>query len=114
MAATSTTWDDVPRSMEPPFGASVVVFRRAAMGVEFLVLHRAHNGADNSGEGAWTPPAGARQPDESVLDCARRELSEETGLLLEPVLSSHGSSEWVVYSAEADLRAVVHLDEEHD
>ncbi|MBK8470310.1 MAG: DUF4031 domain-containing protein [Candidatus Phosphoribacter sp.] len=32
--------------------------------------------------GSWDCPGGRREPGESVLDCARRELAEETGLAL--------------------------------
>ncbi len=70
----ATTWDGKPISPEPPFGASVVVYRRGAAGVEFLILHRAHSGPEFDGDWAWTPPSGARLPHEPILACAEREL----------------------------------------
>lgn len=44
---------------------------------DFLVVH-------STRRGTWDCPGGRREPDESVLDCARRELHEETGLDLPP------------------------------
>jgi 8-oxo-dGTP pyrophosphatase MutT (NUDIX family) len=99
---------------EPPFGASVVVWRPAADGVEWLVLHRAHHGADYEGDWAWGPPSGARLPGEAVDACARRELWEEAGLELEVRRTSCGTSEWAVYEAEAPAHAAVALSAEHD
>ena len=75
-----TTWDGLPISEEPPFGATVVVYRHNGARLEILLLHRAHHGPDYVGDWAWTPPAGSRLPDEPIEACARRELLEETGL----------------------------------
>jgi hypothetical protein len=52
-----TTWDGLPISAEPPFGATIVVFRCPDDGLEVLMLHRAHHGPDFAGDWAWTPPA---------------------------------------------------------
>ena len=114
MTRLDTTWDGVPISKEPPFGASVVVYRRNSDRVEFLVLHRAHKGKAYAGEWAWTPPAGARRPNEPISDCAQRELMEETGLALVLEATNHGSEAWAVYCAEAAPAAVIRLDREHD
>lgn len=112
--AVRTTWDGLPISQEPPFGAAVVVFRSGASGRELLLLHRAHNGPDYAGDWAWTPPAGARLPDEPIEVCASRELREETGLSLGLMLTECGSAEWPVFLAEAASDARVVLDAEHD
>ena len=74
-----TTWDGLPISDEPPFGATVVVFRVRDDRFDVRMLHRAHHGPDYTGDWAWTPPAGARLPGELVEDCARRELRETRG-----------------------------------
>lgn len=80
MAETQlTTWDGLARADTPPFGATVMVHARTADGLAILLLRRsqiAHEHAD----WAWTPPAGARLPDEPIHICAARELEEETGM----------------------------------
>ena len=79
------------------------------------MLHRAHHGLDDAGEWAWTPPAGARDPGENVLACARRELVEETGLDLVP-RPVEVERDWALFVAEAPAPpgAEVTLDDEHD
>ncbi len=110
----TTTWDGKPVSSEPPFGASVVVYRRGADGLEFLLLHRAHAGPEYEGDWAWTPPSGARFPGEELQECALRELKEESGLelLIEETHSS--TEEWAVFMAEASSNSPIHVDSEHD
>jgi 8-oxo-dGTP pyrophosphatase MutT (NUDIX family) len=109
-----TTWDGLPISPEPPYGCMVVVFRRMGAGREVLMLHRAHHGLDYEGDWAWTPPSGARFPAEPPDDCARRELSEESGLTLAVYATECGVPEWYAYWAEAPADAAVVLDAEHD
>ncbi|HEY76962.1 MAG TPA: NUDIX domain-containing protein [Thermoflexia bacterium] len=108
------TWDGRPVSPEPPYGATVVVYRRGVGGVEFLVLHRAHEGVGYEGEWAWTPPSGARYPGEPIEECAARELREETGLTLPLERTGYGDERWYVYMAEAEPGDEVRLGEEHD
>lgn len=110
----ATTWDGKPISPDPPHGCTVVVYRCGPDGLQLLMLHRAHRGPDFEGDWAWTPPAGCRLPGEPVLECAARELWEETGLRLplEPTLC--GTQAWYVYLAEASAGAQVVLDAEHD
>jgi 8-oxo-dGTP pyrophosphatase MutT (NUDIX family) len=55
----------------PPRAAGVVVFRRTARGIYYLVL-RAYNN--------WDFPKGLVEAGEDQLACAQRELREETGL----------------------------------
>jgi 8-oxo-dGTP pyrophosphatase MutT (NUDIX family) len=55
----------------PPRAAGVVVFRRTARGVYFLVLRAYKN---------WDFPKGLVEAGEDQLTCAKRELKEETGL----------------------------------
>ena len=110
----TTTWDGVAVSSDPPSGASVVVYRRADRSVEYLLLHRAHSGPRFEGDWAWTPPSGARQPGEDIVECARRELLEETGLCLDITRTNAGDTGWVVFAAEAPADAEITLDAEHD
>lgn len=108
------TWDGVAVSQDPPSGASVVVYRHAGRSVEYLLLHRAHSGPQFEGDWAWTPPSGACQPGEDIVECARRELSEETRLCLDIWRTHAGDGDWVVFAAEAPAEAEIRLDEEHD
>jgi ADP-ribose pyrophosphatase YjhB (NUDIX family) len=108
------TYDGLAITRDPPFGASVVVYRRGEASIEFLLLHRAHQGPDYEGDWAWTPPAGARWPGEHPDDGARRELKEETGLALPLQRTAHGTADWLVYRAEASLVSTVVLGAEHD
>lgn len=110
----STTWDGLPISPEAPFGALIVVYRRGEQGIEFLILHRAHNGPTYEGDWAWTPPSGARLPNEPIDECARRELLEETGLTIPIQATDHGKESWAAYTAEATLEDLIVLDAEHD
>jgi 8-oxo-dGTP pyrophosphatase MutT (NUDIX family) len=91
-------------------GAMVVVYRRTPHnGIEVLMLHRAGRGPAYEGDWAWTPPAGRREPGETVTACARRELLEETSLELAPRPIGAGIVGWPVYVAEAaaDVRVLL-------
>ena len=111
----SETWDGEPIASEAPYGATVVVYRTTASDAEFLLLHRAQGGPGYDGDWAWTPPAGARQPGETIEACARRELMEETGLCADVRRTEHGTKDWAVYWAESGSEAEVVLrDAEHD
>ena len=110
----TTTWDGLPISPEAPFGTSIIVYRHTQQGTEFLILHRAQDGPMDEGDWAWTPPSGARWPNEPVDECARRELMEETGLTLPIHASARGQEIWAIYHAEASIDHQVTLDVEHD
>jgi 8-oxo-dGTP pyrophosphatase MutT (NUDIX family) len=112
---SAATWDGTEVARDKPYGCSVVVWRAAPGGREYLVLHRRHAGPPGyEGDWAWTPPSGARQPDEPVEAAARRELGEETGLNLPFVRTDLGAEDWAVFAAEAPVDAEVVLDDEHD
>jgi len=108
------TWDGLAVAGERPFASCVVVWRQGTAGREFLVLHRAHFGPDFTGDWAWTPPAGARQPGEAAAEAAARELREETGLELPCVEVESPNPDVVHFVAEAPAEASVTLDAEHD
>ena len=109
-----TTYDGMAVASDPPFGASVIVYRRSRGSTEFLLLHRAHHGLDYEGDWAWTPPSGARLPREDPDEGARRELTEETGLNLPLRRSDYDTADWFVYIAEAPFESTVILSGEHD
>ncbi len=108
-----STWDGLPVARDKPYGVSILVWRDRG-DREWLMLHRKHHGPDYAGDWAWTPPSGARLPDETVLECAERELREETGLSLRLVPTRLGSPEWHAYVARASPEVQVELDAEHD
>jgi 8-oxo-dGTP pyrophosphatase MutT (NUDIX family) len=59
------------KAKPPERSAGAVVFRRTAAGVRLLLLRAYAN---------WDFPKGLLAPGESELECARREVAEETGL----------------------------------
>lgn len=106
------TWDGLPISSDPPFGAVVVVHRRIKGDREFLLLHRCNKKEDE--RWSWGPPAGARLPNESIEACVKRELFEETGLKLPCSLLSKADEDWYIYFAEANADCNIQLSREHD
>ena len=98
----------------PPYGATVIVFRRKGQEREFLILHRAAHGRNFDGDWAWGPPSGSRLPDEAFDRCAKRELLEATGLCLALHPVEPEQSAWLVYVAETEDGAEVRLSPEHD
>jgi 8-oxo-dGTP pyrophosphatase MutT (NUDIX family)/RimJ/RimL family protein N-acetyltransferase len=112
------TYDGLPIAPDPPHGAAIIVRRVAtnAGSPEYLVLHRAHHGPDYEGDWAWTPPSGSRQPGESVLAAALRELGEETGLIAAGpdlrVLDLSGP--WAAFGLDVPAGAMARVDPEHD
>lgn len=104
----------MPVARERPFASCIVVWREGVAGREFLVLHRAHFGPEFAGDWAWTPPSGARQPDEETSAAAARELLEETGLELPLTRIEPLDEEVAYYLAEAPTGADVALEPEHD
>jgi 8-oxo-dGTP pyrophosphatase MutT (NUDIX family) len=101
--------------------AAVAVWRRTESGIEWLVLHRSHFAPEFAGDWAWGTPGGGCEPGESVEECARRELREETGLDAECVPTDCGGKsgrtfgyDFVLFHAEVDAHAEVVLSWEHD
>jgi 8-oxo-dGTP diphosphatase len=95
-------------------GAVVVVYRRTGRGLEYLLLHRSESGPDYEGDWAWGTPSGAREPGETVEECAARELAEETALRLACVPDCTDEPGWPVYLAEVLPDCAICLSEEHD
>ena len=60
--------------------AGILLFRRRQGAVEVLLAHPGGPFWRGRDAGAWTIPKGLVAPGEALLDAARRELREETGL----------------------------------
>lgn len=113
------TWDGLPVAQDEPHGAAIVVRRLAARlsgGHEYLILHRAHHGPGYEGDWAWTPPSGSRQPGESVLGAALRELAEESGLVAAAadLAALDLSGPWARFRLEVQAGSRARVDPEHD
>jgi predicted NUDIX family NTP pyrophosphohydrolase len=60
----------------------ILLYRRAASGLEVLLAHPGGPYFRDRDEGHWTIPKGEPDLDEPLLDAAVREFAEETGLPL--------------------------------
>jgi len=59
--------------------AGILLFRRTADGLEVLLAHPGGPFFVRKDAGHWTIPKGEVDPDEALVDVARREFEEETG-----------------------------------
>jgi 8-oxo-dGTP pyrophosphatase MutT (NUDIX family) len=111
-AVSGYTWDGLPVAPDEPHGAAILARRSG----EYLLLHRAHHGPGYQGDWAWTPPSGSRQPGESVLSAAVRELAEETAFLAAPadLRALDVSGPWAHFGLDVPMDARPKLDAEHD
>ena len=63
--------------------AGLLLFRRAPHGLELFLAHPGGPFWVGRDAGAWTIPKGMADPGEDLLDAARREFEEETGVRAE-------------------------------
>ncbi len=61
--------------------AGILLFRRAAKGIEVLLVHMGGPYWGRRERGAWSIPKGEPLLNEELLDAAKREFREETGFL---------------------------------
>jgi predicted NUDIX family NTP pyrophosphohydrolase len=71
--------------------AGIVLFRRTEGAVEVLLVHPGGPFWRGKDEHAWSIPKGEFLPDEQPVDAAKRELSEETGIVVQAPLLPLGS-----------------------
>ena len=72
--------EPAPRRRRPNVSAGLLLFRRAAQGLEVLLAHPGGPFWRDRDTGAWTIPKGIVDEGEDLLDAARREFQEETGI----------------------------------
>lgn len=65
--------------------AGLLMFRRAGAGVEVFLVHPGGPFFVNKDAGAWSIPKGEPNEGEQMIDAARREFREETGVEPPPV-----------------------------
>jgi predicted NUDIX family NTP pyrophosphohydrolase len=75
----------------PKHSAGLLMYRRAASGIEVLLVHPGGPFWAKKDLGAWSIPKGEYQDDESPLDAARREFQEETGFPVSGTLIDLGT-----------------------
>ena len=103
--------------MTPPRSASagLLMYRRLGRAVELFLVHPGGPFFARRDLGAWSIPKGMPLPDEPLLDAARREFEEETGLRAEgpfealtPVRQRGGKivTAWA-FEGDADPAAIV-------
>ena len=71
-------------SAKPAGSAGLLLFRRTPRGLEVLLAHPGGPFWAGRDAGAWTIPKGAVESGEEVLDAAKREFVEETGITPNP------------------------------
>jgi predicted NUDIX family NTP pyrophosphohydrolase len=67
----------------PRTSAGLAVYRRTTAGVEMLLVHPGGPFWKNKDDGAWSFPKGEFTEGEDPLTTARRELTEETGCIVD-------------------------------
>ncbi|XP_050724707.1 bis(5'-nucleosyl)-tetraphosphatase [asymmetrical]-like isoform X2 [Eriocheir sinensis] len=82
--------------------AGLIVFRRAAAGVEYLLLQSSRK------EAHWTPPKGHVDPGENDLQAAFRETEEEAGLKEQDLAVVKGFESVLKYTVNNRPKSVVY------
>src|SRR5207248_7096546 len=67
-------------SIMPKASAGLLMHRRFGGALEVLLVHPGGPFWRNKDDGAWTIPKGEVADDEDMLDAAKREFEEETGI----------------------------------
>jgi predicted NUDIX family NTP pyrophosphohydrolase len=64
----------------PTVSAGLLMYRHLDDKLQVLLIHPGGPFFKNKDEGAWSIPKGEIEPDEDLLDAAKREFLEETGV----------------------------------
>jgi predicted NUDIX family NTP pyrophosphohydrolase len=92
--------------------AGILIYRRAANGLEVFLVHPGGPLWKNKDAGAWSIPKGLLDEGEDPLACARREFQEETGFAVDGDFVSLGTfrqpsgKEVLAWAVEGDCDAV--------
>jgi predicted NUDIX family NTP pyrophosphohydrolase len=95
--------------MPPPHSAGVLLYRRAARGIEVLLIKPGGPFWRNKDAGAWMIPKGMVEPGETPAEAALREFEEETGTRLTgspialDIVRQAGGKMVEAFAAEGDL-----------
>lgn len=83
--------ESAPRRRRPNVSAGLLLYRRGDRGLEVLLAHPGGPFWRDRDAGAWTIPKGIVDEGEELLDAARREFVEETGIRPEGPFLALGS-----------------------
>lgn len=89
--------------------AGLLVWRRRDSGLEFFLVHPGGPFWARKDDGAWSIPKGEIHPGENMLQAAKREMREETGLSVrgtfrrQPPVRQRGGKIVHAWAVEADL-----------
>jgi len=95
----------------PQRSAGLLIHRRSAGVLEFLLVHPGGPFWARKDEGAWSIPKGLVGENEDELDAARREVEEELGVAIDGDFQPVGSYKQpggkivIAWSVEADIDA---------
>jgi len=93
----------------PKVSAGILLFRRRPAGIEVMLAHPGGPFWAKKDEGAWSIPKGLADEGEDLLEAAKREFLEETGMSVEGAfldLGAHkqpGGKTIVAWACEGDF-----------
>jgi predicted NUDIX family NTP pyrophosphohydrolase len=93
-------------SPKPAISSGLLLFRRTPRGLEVFLAHPGGPFWAGRDGGAWTIPKGAVETGEDVLDAAKREFVEETGITPTPPFLPLGFIKQKAWEGDADPRAI--------